>query len=378
MMVLQLIADGLLILALAGAGYTLAAAVAVKPQPEGDRGAGSSRDVTLLKPLCGEAAGLADDLESFLVQDYGGAVQMVAGVQDPADPARGVVAGLQASHPDADIELVVDSRQHGSNRKVSNLLNMIGRARHELIVLSDADIRAGPGYLAAISTAAAQPGVGAVTCRYFGRARAGAWSRLAAMGVSYGFLPNVTLGIALGLAKPCMGSTIALRREVLAQIGGLEAVKDVLMDDYEIGRLVRDRGYTVAIPPVLVAHSCTEASWRELFAHEVRWAATIRAIDPAGHAGSLVTHPVPLALIGLALAGGAPWSLVVLALALAARLYLKARVDRAAGERSGPWWLLPARDVLSFAVFAASLFADTVYWRGARFGVSSRRKFFPA
>ncbi len=255
---------------------------------------------------------------------------------------------------------------------------MLAAAKHETLVLSDADIAAPPGYLQRIAAALADPGVGAVTCYYRGDARAGSASVLAAMGVSYGFLPNVILGVALGMAKPCMGSTIALRRETLDRIGGFKALKDVLMDDYDIGRAVRALGLRVALPPFLVDHGCSESGLAEVVAHEMRWAVTVRMIDPAGHLGSVVAHTLAWALIGAVLLGGAPIGWAAIVVALAARLWLKLRIDRAAGAGSGPIWLMPFRDIMSFVIFFGSLFARAVYWRGERFRVSSGRTMSPA
>ena len=374
MSVLHVLGGLLEVLALAGIGHGLLSARFIatlgrtaEPDPSGPA-------VTLLKPLCGAEAGLLANLESFLRQDYPGSVQVVFGVQDPADPALRAVQALRDAHPEADIEVVVDAAQHGANRKVSNLINMAARARHEVLVLSDADIAVVPDYLARVVAALEQPGVGAVSCYYRGEGRAGLWSLLAAMGVSYGFLPNVALGVGLGMAHPCMGSTIALSRSTLDQIGGFARFRDELIDDYELGRAVRALGLEVALPPASVVHGCSEVSLPELFGHELRWAATVRMVDPAGHAGSVVGHPVALALFAALLLEGRPWALLVLIAAIATRFWLKARVDRAVGANSGPAVLLPARDLLSFAVYIASLFARRVYWRGAGVRVSSAPK----
>jgi ceramide glucosyltransferase len=242
-------------------------------------------------------------------------------------------------------------------------------------VISDADIRVAPDYLAVIAGALETPGTGAVSCLYVGEPRAGFWSRLVAMGVSYGFLPNVVVGLALGAAKPCMGSTIALRRETLNEIGGFEAFADVLADDYEIGRAVRTKGLHVAIPPYVVSHGCPERTLGMMWAQELRWAVTIRSLSGPGHVGSVVTFPVALALLG-AFLSGAPLGLGVtfLAAAIFARLWVMVSVDRATDAKSGPWYLLPVRDLAAFGVFMASLFAGSVDWRGARFRVSSSRK----
>ena len=158
-------------------------------------------------------------------------------------------------------------------------------------------------YLRSIVGALAQPGVGAVTCCYTGRASARFWSRMSAMGIDYHFLPAVLYGVGIGLATPCFGSTIAVRKSVLAEIGGFAAFGERLADDYEIGRAIRARGYRIALPSFVVTHSSNEDSAGDLFRHELRWARTIRAIDGLGHMGSLITHPVPLAILGALLLG---------------------------------------------------------------------------
>ena len=379
MTLIQLLGAAALVLSLVGAAYAIAAgAVAGRLARWAPSLLPDAPALTLLKPLCGDEGGLERNLLSFLDQDYPGPIQMVLGVQDPGDPALTVVEAVRRARPEADIAVVVDPEVHGANRKVSNLINMLAAAKHGTLVLSDADIAAPPGYLQRIAAALAEPGVGAVTCYYRGEARAASASVLAAMGVSYGFLPNVILGVALGMARPCMGSTIALTRRTLDEIGGFEALKDVLMDDYDIGRAVRALGLRVALPPFLVDHGCSEASLREVVAHEMRWAVTVRMIDPAGHAGSAVTHALAWSLIGTALLAGAPIGWAAIMLTLVSRLWLKLRIDRAAGARSGPLWLMPFRDIMSFSIFFGSLFARAVYWRGERFRVSSGRTMSPA
>jgi ceramide glucosyltransferase len=363
----------LLLIALGGAAYAVAAAVfatrllkrSADPVPAG------SPAVTILKPLHGAEAGLEDALASALTQDYRGPVQMVCGVADAADPAAPVVERLKGRFPERDIALVADGHVHGANCKVSNLINMMTAAKHDLLVIADSDIAAPPGWLTGVVDTLSRPGIGAVSCFYSGEGQ-GLWAQLAAMGISYQFLPNALFGTATGLAHPCFGSTIALRKETLAEIGGFEAIRDTLADDYEIGRAVRANGLELAYPALLVRHLCSEGSFGALWQHEVRWARTIRTVDPAGHFGSLVTHAFPLALLGVAFAGFSPGTLIVLATVLLARLSLKSRIDHIAGMRAGPAWLLPVRDMLSFGVFLASLAGRGVHWRGERLRIGAR------
>jgi len=360
-------------IAVVGAGYALLSAVLVGRFMQTPSGAAAaSPAVTILKPLHQGEPDLSRNLETFFAQNYGGAVQIVFGVHDQADPAIEVVRALQAKYPHMDTAIVADTALYGANAKVSNLINMLPAARHDTLVLSDSDIAVGTGWLRQVTAALARPGVGIVTCLYTGEpAKDGhrLWSSLAAMGTSYTFLPNAVLGTSLGLATPCFGSTIALRRQTLDEVGGFAAFADQLADDYEMGRAVRARGYTLAIPAMGVGHTTAENSAGELLRHELRWTRTIRVVNPAGHAGSFVTHGFVFALMAALLLDFNPASLAILGLTLGSRLFLKARIDGLFGTYAGPYWLMPLRDLLSFGVFVASLFGETVHWRGTHFAV---------
>jgi ceramide glucosyltransferase len=325
--------------------------------------------VTILKPLYGAEPCLSRRLSSFWRQDYGAPVQVICGVQDPADPAVAIARLLATSAEAPRFDLVIDARRHGSNPKISNLINMLPSARHDVLVMADSDMEVGPDYLARIVAELQRPGVGAVTCFYHGVPLAGRWSPHAALGINTHFLPNVVTAITLGLARPCFGSTIAISRSLLSQIGGLAAFADHLADDYEIGQAVRSAGHEVAIPPFTLGHACFHERLRGLFARELRAARTVRSIAPVGYAGAFLTHPFPLALAG-ALLGG-EHALVVAAAALACRFALCICAERAFGLPRQPYWLIPSRDLLSFGVYLWSFFGMRVQWRGARYRLAA-------
>jgi len=358
---------------LAGAFYWLAAAWAAGRFSRAVDAGGGHPAVSLLKPLHGVEPKLRENLETFCRQNYDAAVQIVFGVQGAADTAIGIVEEVKQAHPDLDIALVVDARVYGSNRKISNLINMMPAAKHDTLVLSDSDISVAPGYLRAV-IASLRKG-GAVTCLYRGVHTGNVWSRLVAMGINYQFAPNVLFATASGLDAPCFGSTIALRRDLLQRIGGFEAFADLLADDYELGRAVRAAGEPTRLAPVIVAHSCAESHASETVAHELRWARTIRLLNWKGHLGSVVIHAMPLALVAVALAPG-PFTLSALAAAMAARAVLKLRMDKVLGAGAGSVALLPLRDLLSFAIFVGSLYGGSVRWRGRRFAVTSNGVLF--
>ncbi len=357
---------------LAGAGYAIACVFAANRFARATMpGEAPPVPVSILKPLYGAEADLAENLESFCRQDYGGAVQLLFGVQTGDHAAHNIAAQVKAMHPELDIAIVTGTARPGTNPKICNLINTIPAAKHHWLAISDSDIRVAPQYLGTIMAAAQWPGTGAVTCCYTGRTSVpGLWARLSAMGINQHFLPDVLFSLAYNLAAPCFGSTIALNRRVLTEIGGLQAFADRLADDYEIGRAVRARGYAIAVPPLMVAHSCSETTASALIRHELRWARTIRLINPPGFFGSIVTHALPMSLIGCLLLNFSAVPLAILAVSLAARLWLAVHINTRFSTRDAIW-LVPVRDLLSFAVFFGALFASRVEWRGARFRVSS-------
>lgn len=365
------LAWGMLGLSLIGSAYMVAAAITLRSFLSPAAAAGRRNDaVTILKPLHGAEPRLIDNLASFLAQDHDGPIQLLCGVQRADDPAIAAVETLRARFPQARIELIVDPTAHGANGKIANLINLEPHIAHDIVVLSDSDMVVGPNYLSGLLAALDAPGTGAVTIAYNGRGDAGFWSRIAAAGLSWQFLPGVVFGAARGLARPCMGSTIAMRCETLAAIGGFAAFADVLADDYAIGEAVAALGLKVAMPGMLVTHASTERSFGELWRHELRWGATVRDVVPVAYLTSVIAMPLPLALLaiplhplpGLALAG----------LALLARLSAAIVVDRPGGTRTAPLWLLPLRDCLTFTVFITSLTVRSVDWRGATLRMAQR------
>ena len=361
---------GFLVLAATGCVYALIAAAAMRRFTGEDASEATAfPSITILKPLHGAELGLHDKLASFCDQDYPGPVQILFGVQDANDPAVAVVDRLIAERPGADLRLLVSTRPAGPNPKVATLIGLQGRIRHDIVVLSDSDVSVERNYLARTVATLAQPGVGLVTCLYRGTPVPSLWAWLASMAIDYDFLPNVLVGLALGLARPCFGSTIAMRRETLERIGGFDAFLEYLADDNAIGEAVRGIGMRVAIPRWIVEHACPERSFMELWSHELRWARTLRAVSPAGYAGMVITHPLPFALLGASLNGLGALGGGSIVAAIACRLVLQLQVDHTLHVSTSRWWLGPARDLLAFVVYVASFFVDVVSWRGQRYRV---------
>jgi ceramide glucosyltransferase len=357
------------VLALAGIGQAVAGAMAVRRFCGESQSAGTVLPpVTLLKPLYGDEPLLEQALESVIGQDYP-AFQIVFGVQDPKDAAIDVVHRLRLRHPEADITLVIDSTQHGLNRKIGNVINMLPRAMHDVLVIADSDLHCAPDYLRQVVAGFALPKTGLVTTLYAGlAANRSVTARLGASAINHGFLPGALMSRGMG-RQDCLGATMALRRETLTAIGGLEALVDHLADDNVLGQKVRARGLGVTLACTVPATTVPEDSIGALFRHELRWSRTILSLVPVAFAASAIQFPIAWALLCAALTQQ-PWALGLVGLTWLARAATAGMIDSALGlvrvgrATKAPIWLLPLRDLLSIAIILASYASDKVEWRG--------------
>jgi ceramide glucosyltransferase len=371
-------AIGLISLAVA-AGYALLAlaAVLIWRSRQGAKPPGRLPPVTVLKPLCGAEPGLYENLRSFCQQEYP-EFQIVFGVRDRDDPALAVVARLLAEFPSLPIDVVVDPRQHGSNRKVSSLINMLGRARHDVLVMADSDAYVGPDYLTTVTTPLLDRKVGLVTCIYHGEPTPRIWSRLGAMYVNEWYMPSVLLARLFGHEGYASGQTICVRRETLQGIGGLRAIADHLADDYQLGELVRGLGLRIVLSPYVLRAEHHEPTLDLLLRHEVRWMRTLRVLRPRSFRLIFFGFSLPLALMGLLLcaagAGSVPpvlaWTLFEVTVVARVALHLAHRLR---GERPllADFWLLPARDLLLCWVWWRTFSTSRITWRGGEFDVDA-------
>jgi len=233
--------------------------------------------VTVLKPLCRAEPETYACLRSFCDQQYP-QFQIVFGVADATDPVVPIVGRLQREYPHLGLLLSIDRRQHGSNRKVSNLMNMMPLARHEMLVLSDSDVCVTQDYLAKVVSPLVDRNVGIVTCTYQGRPRAGFWSLLGSLFINDWFVPSVRVAAFSGSRSFAFGATIAIRGEVLASIGGFKSIANQLADDFRLGELTRRAGLRTVLSDVVVETVVSEIIFTELVQHELRWLRTTRAI----------------------------------------------------------------------------------------------------
>ncbi len=326
--------------------------------------------VTILKPVCGLDAEAEENFRSFIKQDYPD-FQVIFGALDHDDPALVVALKLATKFDERDIRITSNPRIIGANLKVANLINMMDHAKHDLLIIADSDMRVNHDYLRAVIAPFADERVGLVTCPYRGvmPREATRWQRIVialhALGINADFMPSVMVAHLLGMRGFAFGSTIAIRRRVLDELGGLARLKDHLADDYWLGQFVQHAGHKVVLSRYVVDNVLSPESFGEMFARRLRWARTVKLCQPVGYLGSFVTHLVPLAVANAIARGLHPdaWATVVGAVLLR----MVSHLVRGAGR---DLWLLPMNDLLSFVVFLLSLLPGQIVWRGQKFRVT--------
>lgn len=374
------------VLAVAGMGYFLTAMVAARAFLVSRRAplAPFTPGVSILKSLKGLDPGMIEAFRSHCRQTYAGEVELLFGVSSIADPAVAAVEQLKQEFPAHSIQLIRCPARLGTNGKVSVLVQLAAHARHDFLLINDSDITVSPRYLERVMACFApqQPSkpakagqplkeFGLVTALYRGRAHGTLPSRLEALGIATDFQAGVLLskmiegGLQFGL-----GSTLAISRSALNEIGGLAPLVDHLADDYELGARVAQAGYRVALSVEVVETAIPAYGWRGFVDHQLRWARTVRDARPWGYAGLIFTHGLGWALLNVLASGLSPLSLWLLGLSFFLRITLAMMVGaEVLGDRQvlPNLWLLPLRDLVAMGVWVAGFAGNTIVWRGERF-----------
>jgi ceramide glucosyltransferase len=337
---------------------------------------GSAPPISVLKPLAGVDEGLEENLRSFFEQHYP-RFEILFAVRSASDPAIAVADRLRAAYPAIPSRLIVTGEPPYANAKVYSLDRMLAAAYHDLIVMSDSDIRVTPHMLMTLAEEFADARVGMATCPYRAVPGRSAWSTLEAVGLNTEFIGGVLVARMLDGMKFALGPTIAARRGTLARIGGFDAVKDFLAEDFVMGKLAAECGDEVILSSYVIEHRIGSqglaANWR----HRLRWNRSTRRSRPWGYVGQMFTNPLPLAL--LLWAACPSWWPVV---AVTACFRAASGIATAGLALRDPlskrlWWLVPVQDLVSFLVWVAGFFGNTILWRGRRYYLRADGRFEP-
>lgn len=320
--------------------------------------------VSILKPLRGSEAGLADNLRSYMRQDYPGEYEVLFGVDAPDDPARAVAEQVCREFPAVAARCTVTGEGTYANPKEYSLEQLAAAARHDLWVLSDSDIRVTPDFLSVVAAEFEDQRLGLETCPYRGVPGASFWSTLEALGMNTEFMPGVLVARLVEGMKFAVGPTIVVRRRVVEAIGGFRRVADYYIDDFLLGRYAHEKGFGVELSSYVVEHHIGAEPFWPSVRHRIMWLRGTRRSRPSGYFGQVFTYPIPIALLLLA-AAPAWWPAVVAALLLR---YASAWAVAGAVLRDPLsmrlWFLLPLQDVTSFAFYLIAFFGNRIRWRG--------------
>ena len=335
--------------------------------------------VSILKPLCGTDPEMYEAFRSHCLQDYP-EFELIFGISDPHDPAIELVERLRQEFPARSIRLIECATILGTNVKVSNLAQMVPQARYEHLLVNDSDIRVGPDYLQRVIAPLADERVGLVTTPYCGLETGTIGSKLEAIGIATDFIAGVLAARQLEGIHFGLGATLAFTKRSLAAIGGFEPLLDYLADDFELGSRIAAQGYEIVLSDVIVDTFIHDYDFRAYWAHQQRWARSIRDSRKLGYLGVGLTFGLPWAMLTVILARGTAWSWAVLGLAALARFSMASAVaGRVLRYRDWPAhaWLIPVRDVLALVVWIASFAGHKILWRGNEF-VLKNGKLYPA
>ena len=322
--------------------------------------------ISVLKPLAGVDEGLEENLRSFFEQRYP-VFEILFAVRHASDPAVAVADRLRAAYPAIPSRLIVTGEPPYPNAKVYSLQRMLAAASHDLIVMSDSDIRVDSAMLATLAAEFADPAIGMATCPYRAVPGPSIWSTLEAVGLNTEFIGGVLVARMLDGMKFALGPTIAARRETLERIGGFDAVKDYLAEDFVLGKLAADHGYGVILSSYVIEHRIGSQGFLANMKHRLRWNRSTRRSRPWGYVGQVFTNPLPPALL-LWAAVPSWWLLAAATVALRVAAGLAtaglALRDPLTARR---WWLVPLQDVASLLTWIGGFFGNTILWRGRRY-----------
>ena len=327
--------------------------------------------ITLLKPLKGCDDTTVGSLQSWFNQNYAGQTQILFGVADAHDPVCRMVRELIEKYPGRDARLVICAESLGASGKVSTLIQLERLARHELILVSDADVRVSSDFLANIVVPLLDLKTGLVNCFYRLANPATLAMHCEAIAINVDFWSQVLQAATLGPPDFALGAVMLTRRKLLGEIGGFTALVNCLADDYQLGHRIAQNGHRVALCPVVVECWNPPMNWRDVWKHQLRWARTIRVCQPVPYFFSILSNATfwPLLWLMASLVASPAWGSPLAALGcLLVRIVLAQNLQRRfvpAGDRSPPW-LVPVKDVLQAAVWAAAFFGNTVEWRGQK------------
>jgi ceramide glucosyltransferase len=331
--------------------------------------AGELPAITLLKPIKGVEDGLEENLRSFYEQDYPAPRQFVFTSTDAVDPGMAIARHVAAAYPNVETVFVLARDDFGMNPKVSNMQGGLQRARYDLLLQSDANVRLSPGYLRRVVASFLGQDASLLGSLVVGVGERGAAAALENLQLTAFTAPGLCMAKELAGVSCVLGKSMLLRRSELTTLGGLARVKDVLAEDFMLAQLYERAGMRVVLSTETVANFNTRTTFKQFFSRHARWLKMRAVVSTPGYAADLCSNPLPLALSALVAGGFDPRLLALTFGVYAYKCGWDARLlRRLRGHGLGltQLWATPARDLALATIWVYALFSRTTEWRGRR------------
>jgi ceramide glucosyltransferase len=331
--------------------------------------------VSNLKPIRGLDRDAYENFASFCKQDYPD-YEVLFCVGEEGDPVVPILQKLSRDFPERRIRVLVGSGGTGANDKVLKLARLVREAQHEVVVISDSDVRVRPDYLRSLVAPLADPRVGAATCFYVPIEDKTITDSLQTIGMFSDFYEGILVARQLDGVKFALGTTISTTRTRLAGFGGYEAIKDRPADDLLVGRLIAEQGCEVELLPYTILTVADYGSMRDLLHKRLRWIVVMRHLRPWGHLGLLLTHGLPWCLTAIAIHPSAGVVLGYFSTYLVLRFAMTWTVGIWGLKQSVLWkklGLIPLWDALAFGIWVTSFARSSIRWRDAEYHIRDGR-----
>jgi ceramide glucosyltransferase len=336
-------------------------------QPPSAPDAAFTPPVSILKPFRGVDPDAYENLASFCRLDYP-EYEIVCCIDPDDEVIQSVLAKLTADFPKRKIRILYGSGRVAVNDKVAKLARLVSEAAHEVLVISDSDVRVRTDYLRHVTAPLRDPKVGAITCLYIPVAITTLTDHLQNVGMMSDFYAGVLVDWQLEGMKFALGPTIATTRSRLNEFGGYPELENRPGDDLMVGRLIDERGHEVVLIRYAIDTVCDYASIRDLLYKRLRWMVGMRHMRPKGHLGLLLTLGLPWSIAAVAIHPTAIVALGYLGGYLGLRMAMTWMIG-IHGLRQSILWrqmpLIPVWDATAFAIWLVSFTRDTIRWRGA-------------
>lgn len=362
--------------ALVVGSYPIHAVIALRRSRQVSRRARAraAESVSVLVPIKGLDEGRTHALAQMIAQRTGGSVEWLFCLENEADPAFPELRTVAARHPES-VRIVITGPSGRRLGKLHNLIEGVKYARGEWLVLIDSDtILPHDRYLRDFTTPLHDPRVGLVTCFPAYRRAKGIPAFLLSSAINHDLLGFFAFESVWGGLKLGNGSCMAIRRDVLDEIGGFVPQSRSLLMDVILAQRVHAGGYRVVMHHEPVEVPCRTVTWRVWWNQAHRWQVGMSHVLAgwfyAWYAWMRTAFPV--ALLAWPFTHGA--LAVVLGLAVTARLssmVVMGQVFVRDRVQLRYLWLLPALDFITAVGCWYALIERRVEWRGRRYRVAA-------